>query len=54
MITSGGGDADRVLMGVLGKDPPALQRLTIATRIARFRVKFDRQHQPTRPSRDDG
>src|ERR1700692_3313120 len=25
-------DADRVFMGILGKDPPALERLTIATR----------------------
>jgi hypothetical protein len=41
------GDADRVSMGVLGKNPPALQRFTIATRIASFRVEFDRQHQPT-------
>jgi hypothetical protein len=37
-------DADCVFMGILGKDPPALERLAVATRIARFRVKFDRQH----------
>ena len=40
------GDADRVFMGILGKDAPALQCLTVATRVACFRVKFDRQHQP--------
>src|SRR5713101_7130820 len=40
------GDADRVSMGVLGKDASALQRLTVATCVACFRVKLDRQHQP--------
>src|SRR5258708_13163072 len=40
------GDADRVSMGVLGKDASALQCLTVATCIACFRVKLDRQHEP--------
>src|SRR3979409_2343737 len=39
-------DPDRVSMGVLGKDASALQGLAVATYIARFRVKLDRQHQP--------
>jgi hypothetical protein len=33
-------------MGILGKDASALQRLTVATCVACFRVKLDRQHQP--------
>jgi len=33
-------------MGVLGKDASALQRFTVATCVACFRVKLDRQHQP--------
>jgi hypothetical protein len=33
-------------MGVLGKNPPVLQRFTIVTRIASFRVEFDSQHEP--------
>jgi hypothetical protein len=37
------GDADRVSVGILGKNPPALQRFTIATRIASFRVEFNRE-----------
>ena len=47
VIPSGRGDVDRVSMGILRKDVPAMQRLTEAARIASFRVKFDRQHQPT-------
>jgi hypothetical protein len=35
------GDADRVLMGVLGKDASALECLTTATRVACFRVKLN-------------
>src|ERR1700746_2756732 len=38
-------DADRVFMGVLGKNASALQRLTIAACSPSFRVKLDRQHQ---------
>jgi hypothetical protein len=31
-------DTDRLLMGILGEDPPAPQRLAVATRSAGFRV----------------
>jgi len=36
-------NTDCVLRGILGKDHPALQCLTVETRMACFRVKFDRQ-----------
>jgi hypothetical protein len=39
------GNADCVSMGILGKDASTLQRLRVATCVACFRVKLDRQHQ---------
>src|SRR5882724_9404372 len=48
------GDADGVSVGVLGKDASALQCLTVATCIACFRVKLDRQHEPASAHVTDG
>ena len=40
------GDANRVLMRVLGEDASGLQGLTVSTCTTCFRVKLDGQHQP--------
>src|SRR5437762_11954384 len=39
------GDADRVLMGILGEDALALERLAVAACAPGLRLQFDSQHQ---------